>query len=534
MSEQHFDALVVGAGLGGIYQLYSFLKLGLNCKLIDRAGDVGGTWYYNRYPGAMSDTESHLYRYSWDLEDLKTYPWSNNYIKQEEILKYLNHVVDRHGLRQYMNFNTEMKSAQWSDESQRWKVICGNGEVFVAQYLVTALGILSRVNMPHVPGMETFQGKMMHSARWNPDVQLVGKRVGIIGSGSTGVQLTTALADQVKELHCFIRHPQYIVPSGLRAVTDHERAEINNNYENIWEKAFSSFVAFGYDESSRLTMSVTAEERKKIFEDLWRKGNGFRFMFNGFGDMIIDSEANEEACKFIRSKIAEVVRDPVKAKVLTPTDYYARRPVCASGYYEAFNQDNVFAVDIKQAPISSINEEGIITSDGKNHELDVIIFATGFDAVDGNYNCLDIRGRNNLALKDHWKSGPTSHLGMFVPGFPNMFLIYGPQGPFSNMPPALETFVEHATVTVKDLQKYQAEDKAQGTIETTPELEAEWVEMCEQLCNGNLFMKTSSWILGDNVKGQSASTRFYFGGLKSYRDILEEVRSSGYKGFKIR
>ncbi|KAF4540715.1 Cyclohexanone monooxygenase [Lasiodiplodia theobromae] len=528
MPEIHVDALIVGAGLGGIYQCYRLRQLGLVPKVIDMAGDVGGTWYWNRYPGAMSDTESYLYRFSWDAEDLQTYPWTHHYLQQSEILAYIHHVVDKHDLRKHIQFNTEMVSAEWIEARQHWRVECATGDVFIARYLVTALGLLSKRNFPDIPGIADFQGVLMHTASWNP-IDLSGKRVGVIGNGSTGTQLMTAIAPVVKQLVSFQRHPQYSVPNGNKPVSPEYRKWVNDHYDEIWKQAFESSTAFGVVESTRPTMSVSAEERQKIFQELWDQGNGFRFMFGGFGDITTSEEANEEACRFIRQKIAEIVKDPVKAKALQPTDYYAKRPLCNNGYYEIFNRDNVDLVDLKATPIAEITAGGIRTSETL-HELDVIVFATGFDAIDGNYTRICIRGLRET-IKEHWDSGATSYLGLSVAGFPNFFMISGPQGPFCNIPPAIESFVDFITAAIQLAEQNRLQGGRVLLLEPSLDAESEWGKLCDRLTEGSLFKKTSSWIFGTNVSGRQERTKFYFGGLKQYREVCRRVMEGGFQEF---
>jgi cyclohexanone monooxygenase len=500
MAQHRFDALIVGAGFGGIYQLHKLLSLGLTVKVIDFAEDVGGTWHWNRYPGAMSDTESFVYRYSWDTEDLQTYPWSHHYVKQPEVLQYLKHVVEKHGLRKHMQFNTEMVGADWDDEQGVWRVEVSSGEVFVVRYLVTALGLLSKANYPDIPGIESFQGELCHTAKWRTDINLVSKRVGVIGCGSTGVQVITDIASKVDSLTCFQRHPQYSVPSGDAPVSPEYREHVNQTYPEIMKHVRNSICGFGFEESQRAFHSVPSEEREEIFEQLWQKGNGFRFMFGGFSDISTNREANEAACAFIRKKIAQTVKDPAKAKKLMPNDYYARRPLCDGGYYEQFNRPNVGIVDLKDTPITRITPNGIETSDGLAHELDVIIFATGFDAIEGNYNRVRIRGRGGKTLKEHWEpNGPTSYLGVFLPGFPNLCMITGPQGPFSNIPPAIELHVELIAAMVDRAERSRRTNgsRGQGVIEALPAAEQDWLRECEAAAEGSLFKETASWIFGN-------------------------------------
>ncbi|KIW87281.1 uncharacterized protein Z519_12184 [Cladophialophora bantiana CBS 173.52] len=562
MNIHYLDALVVGAGFGGIYQLKKLLDQNLTVKVIDIADDVGGTWYWNRYPGAMSDTESFLYRYSWDLEDLRAYPWQRHYVQGLEVLMYLRHVVERHNLRQYFQFQTELTKAQWDESERRWVVEVSTGQVFKCKYLVTALGLLSRQNLPDIPGIKAFKGEIHHTARWPEGLDLTDKRVGVIGNGSTGVQVITAVAQVAKQLISFQRTPQYSVPSGDREVHPDYRKDVNDRYEQIWEKAKNSMFAFGFEESKRPMSSVTEKERERIFEQAWQMGGGFKFMFWTFCDISYDEAANHAAADFIRRKIHAIVKDPETARKLTPYDYYARRPLCDSGYYETFNRDNVELVSLKETPITGITQTGIKTSDGKIHELDVIIFATGFDAVDGNYTRIIIRGRDGTNLKDHWsEAGPTSYLGVSVPNFPNMFMILGPNGPFTNLPPTIETQVEFISDLIQTAEKMVARQPGGATsdrhvngnnhaaptqtngnnnssrlvpiaIEATTEAEDEWTDLCDKLSTSSLFRKTDSWIFGANVPGKKPAVMFYFGGLANYRQTLRDVMDHGLKGFK--
>jgi len=385
------------------------------------------------YPGAMSDTESYVYRFSWDREDLIDYPFKEHYVKQPEVLAYLEHVVEKHDLRRHMRFNTQLTSAHWSDPDRQWQVSVNGDETLNAKYLITGLGLLSKQNFPNIPGLDSFAGEIHHTAKWPKDLSLDGQRVGVIGCGSTGVQVITEIGRKVKQLTCFQRHPQYSVPSGDKKVTPEYRHWVNENWDTIFEQVRNSITSFGFRESETSYHDVSPEERERVFEENWQLGNGFRFMFGTFNDIASSAEANEGACDFIRRKIDQIVKDPEKARKLKPYDVYARRPLCDGNasngqkYFEQFNRGNVDIVDLKEAPITAIEPEGIRTGDGMLHELDVLIFATGFDAVEGNYTRVAIHGRNDLSLKDAWEeSGPTSYLGMCVPDFPNLFMITGP------------------------------------------------------------------------------------------------------------
>jgi cation diffusion facilitator CzcD-associated flavoprotein CzcO len=484
----------------------------------------------------MSDTESFVYRYSWDKEDLRTWPWTHHYVKQPDVLAYLEHVVERHDLRKDMQFNTELISARWDDAAKVWNIELSTGETCAVRYLVTALGLLSKANFPDIPGINTFKGQTCHTAAWPKDLDLTGKRVGVIGCGSTGVQVITDIAKRVKSLTCFQRHPQYSVPSGDRPVEPAYREWVNEHYDEIFDQVKKSDVGFGFVESTVPFHSVTSpEERDAIFEDLWNQGNGFRFMFGGFSDIATNKEANEAACSFIRKKISQIVHDPEKARKLSPHDYHARRPLCDGGYFEQFNRPNVDIVHLQETPIERITPEGVQTTDAL-YELDVLVFATGFDAIEGNYNRIRIRGRDGTTLKDYWDpKGPTSYLGVSVPHFPNLLMITGPQGPFTNLPPALEAHVELITGLIaraETARKQQDAPQTPPVIEALPEAEQEWCNECERVAEGSLFKETASWIFGTNVPGKRYALRFYFGGLKAFYESVQGVIDRGYAGFK--
>jgi cyclohexanone monooxygenase len=524
------DAVVVGLGFGGIYMLHKLHnELGLNVRAYDRAGGVGGTWYWNRYPGALSDTESFVYRYSFDDEMLNDGEWTNKYLTQPEILKYLESVVDRFDLRGHIQLSTGIISARYDESIERWVIGTDTGETVTAKYIVNGLGLLSATNVPDIAGIDSFGGEIFHSGAWPEGVELAGKRVAVVGTGSTGLQIITAIAPKVAHLTVFQRSPQYSVPVGNFPVTPESVAAVKKDYAQIWEQVRGSGVAFGFVESTVPAMSVSEAERKTVFQQAWETGGGFRFMFNTFGDIATDPEANEAAASFIRGKIAEIVTDPELVRKLTPTDLYAKRPLCDSGYYAMYNRDNVDLVSLKETPIIEITPSGIKTSDGVEHEIDVLIFATGFDAVDGNYTRMEICGRGGETIQEHWKDGPTSYLGVTTSGFPNMFMILGPNGPFTNLPPSIEAQVEWISQLIKD-----AEIAHVTSVEPTAEAEEAWTRTCSEIAEMTLFPKADSWIFGANIPGKKKTVMFYLAGLGNYRNKLSEVRDAGYEGFEMK
>ena len=521
------DALVVGAGFGGIYMLHKLRnELGLDAVAIDKAGGVGGTWYWNKYPGALSDSESFVYQYSFDRDLYAETPWKTKFVRQPEILEYLNGVVDRYSLRERIELETGMTDAEFDELSGTWTVRTDRGVTYRCRFLVTGLGLLSATNMPSFPGIETFEGRLVHTGAWPEDLDLTGKRVGVIGNGSTGNQVITASAPIAAHLTSFQRTPQYSVPAGNRELTPEQIQHHRDNFDAIWDQVHNSSTAMGFVESTVETFSLDEAEREAVYEKAWNEGGGFRFMFETFGDIATDEDANEEAAKFIRRKIAEIVKDPETARKLTPTDLYARRPLCDSGYYETFNRPNVTLVNVKENPIAKVTEKGIVTEDGTLHELDVLVCATGFDAVDGNYVRVDIRGRGGETLKEHWSDGPTSYLGMTTAGFPNMFMILGPNGPFTNLPPSIETQVEWIGDAVRHVSATDA-----GWIDVKPDTEAEWTQTCTDIANQTLFSKAAGWIFGANIPGKKRTVLFYLGGLKEYRSTLASESSAGYPSY---
>ena len=524
-----YDAIVVGSGFGGIYALHKLRnEQGLTVRAFEKGGGIGGTWYFNRYPGAKSDTEGFVYRYSFDRDLLQDYDWSTRYLEQADILQYLNHVVDRFDLRRHIQLDTEVVGARFDDARNVWVVRTAAGDEHSARYLVNALGLLAKTNMPDIPGRDSFAGTLVHTNAWPEDLDITGKRVGVIGTGSTGTQFIVAAPKKAAHLTVFQRSPQYCVPSGNGPVDPAEVERTKQNFDAIWDQVRNSVVAFGFQESAIEAMSVSEEERNRIFQDNWDKGNGFRFMFGTFADIATNPEANEAAAAFIRSKIAEIVEDPETARRLTPTDLYAKRPLCNEGYYETFNRDNVSLVSLRETPIEEITPGGVRTADGVEHQLDVLVFATGFDAVDGNYRSMDLRGRGGRHIGEHWDGAPTSYLGVTTAGFPNMFMILGPNGPFTNLPPSIEVQVEFITALIED-----AERRGAAVVEAAAEAEDGWTATCNEIAHMTLFPKAESWIFGANIPGKKNAVMFFMGGLANYRAALADVQSNSFKGFRF-
>jgi cyclohexanone monooxygenase len=523
------DAVVIGAGFGGIYMLHTLRDtLGLTVKAFEKGGGIGGTWYFNTYPGAKSDTEGFVYRYSFDKDLLQEWDWNTRYLDQPDVLAYLQHVVERHDLARDIQLDTEVTGAVFDEGTDLWTVTTADGTSLTCRYLVNALGLLAKSNIPDIPGRDTFAGRSVHTNAWPADLEITGKRVGVIGTGSTGTQFITAAGKIAGRLTVFQRSPQYCVPSGNGPVDPAEVERTKENFDAIWDQVRGSVVAFGFEESGVEAMSVSEEERQRVFQENWDKGNGFRFMFGTFCDIATNPESNAAAAAFIRAKIAEVVDDPETARKLTPHDLYAKRPLCNEGYYETYNRDNVELVSLTDTPIAEITPAGVRTADGVEHELDVLVFATGFDAVDGNSRAMDLRGRGGRHIDEHWTDGPTSYLGLSKSGFPNMFMILGPNGPFTNLPPSIETQVEWIGGLVGE-----AERRGARTVEPTPEAEAGWTATCQEIADMTLFPQADSWIFGANIPGKKNAVMFYMAGIGAYRQQLADVVDKDYEGFRV-
>ena len=531
--ERHLDALVAGTGFAGLYGLYLVKNLGLDVHAVEPGADVGGTWYWNRYPGARSDVESYTYRYSWDKELLESSPWPNNYLTQPELQAYFQEVARKHDLYRHIQFNTSLTEATWDEKRNLWIAKVSTGETFAVRYLVTGIGLLYKQNLPDLPGLDTFRGRTVHSSRWTPDIEYKDKHIAVIGSGASGVQLVGSLGGHAKTLTQYIRHAQYVLPAQIRPVDALERKSINARYDKVWQDVFTSTAGFGFTEPNRPVFSVSASDREAIFQNLWNEGSGFRFLFGGFSDLLVDEAANKEAINFIHKKIKEIVKDPQKAEVLLSSDWFARRPLTDDYYYERFNQGNVSAVHVGKNPITAVTSDSIVTADGRSHRADLIVFATGFDAIDGSYSQINIKGRGNQSLADHWAEKPKTQVGVTTSNFPNLLFINGPGVPFANSPPAAEESARFAADLIAHAEATRKNGIGPGVLENTPESEDEWQKLLEAVANATLFAKTPSWFFGENVPGKKVAPRMFFGGLSRYRSALADIRSNDFYGYNF-
>ena len=526
-----YDAVVIGAGFAGLGMLRRLREEhGMSVQVYEAGAGVGGTWYWNRYPGARCDSESYMYCFSFSEELLQDWNWSGKYPEQPEILSYLNHVADRFDLRRNIQFNTRVKSARFQDDTGHWEVETDQGDLVTSQFLITGIGCISSGNVPSIKGLDSFQGEWYHTGSWpHEKVEFAGKRVAVIGTGSSGVQSIPVIAGQAEHLTVFQRTPQYTIPA-RHGTIDRKYLEevVKPNYEEILEQARWSTGGFPINRDERSALQVTAEERLEAYEAGWAEG-GIRFLSTSFKDISTDRRANDTMAEFIRKKIREMVRDPETAEKLMPTDhpFGSKRPLIDTDYFETYNHDNVELVDIRHSPIKEITPNGIRTED-QDFEFDMIVFATGFDAMTGSYFKMDIRGKNDLSLKDKWSEGPKTYLGLQVAGFPNLFMITGPGSPsvLSNMPMSIEQHIDWIANLLQYIRKHHIK-----SVEAGVDAETAWVAHVNEVAEPTMYMLANSWYLGANIPGKPRVFMPYVGGLGNYRKKCNEVADTGYKGF---
>ncbi|BCS30503.1 flavin-containing monooxygenase [Aspergillus puulaauensis] len=520
------DAVVVGGGFAGVRLAHLFKnRLNLpNVVGIDRGSDIGGTWFWNQYPGAQSDSESWVYTFSDNGEP----KWTNRYLNSKQVQAQIKDTAQRTGIYDSFIFENDVVSAHYDAERNRWEIATDKGLRFSATYFVGALGILSRPNLPKyaIADADVFQGLAFHSSRWPRDLDVTGKRVAVIGTGPSGSQIAATVHPKAKQLTVFQQRAQYITPVNDRPIPDDEKAKIQENHKSLWETVFGSLYAMGYNESQKSALEATPEQRKEVYETLWNKGGGFSFFFESFADLGTNFEANETAAAFIRGKIAEIVKDPKTAKLLQPEGAYGGRPLCAHAYYEAFNEPNVALVDIASNPVAKLTKTGLQLQDGQELEFDVIVYATGYDAVDGAYGTIDITGREGRKLTDAWKDGPNALYGLSVADFPNLFTVSGPGGPFSNIPPAIEVQGDFVAELVEESVK-----RGGTIVEAQPKPQEQWDETVQAVSKQTVFDSVKSWIQSNNVAGKKKYSAFFLGGLSNYKAKLVEEADAKYPSF---
>jgi cyclohexanone monooxygenase len=529
-SKSPVDVVVVGAGFAGLYALHKFRSQGLSVRVFEAAPDVGGTWYYNRYPGARCDVESVDYCYSFSEELQQDWTWTEKYATQNEILAYLNWVADKLDLRGDITFGTRVNSAELDEQTLRWTVTTDAGDSVQTRFVVMATGPLSASITPAFAGLDTFGGEIYHTAHWpHEGVDFTGKRVAVIGTGSSGVQSIPIIAEQAQHLYVFQRTPNYSVPAGNRPLSAEEVADIKANYAERRRVSWRSGGGSPHVAHPKLTMEVTAEERREAFEKRWQLG-GVLFS-KTFTDQMISPEANDEARKFYEEKIRSVIDNPDLAELLIPDDHpIGTKRICTdSNYFQTFNRADVELVSVRRTPIESIDKTGINTSEA-HFDIDALVLATGFDAMTGTLAKIDIVGRGGHTLVDDWAEGPRTYLGLGTDGFPNLFLVSGP-----GAPAVLANMVLHAEAHVNwiaDAIGY-LDNRGCAGIEPAPDAVNHWIAECAQRAEGTLFTKANSWYMGANVPGKPRQFMLFIGGFAAYLDICDEVAAAGYKGFDL-
>ena len=529
-SPRSVDAVVVGAGFAGLYMLYRLRELGLSTRVFEAGDGVGGTWYWNRYPGARCDVESMQYSYSFSPELQQEWEWTERYPRQDEILRYINHVADRFGLRRDIQLETRVTAASYDEAQRRWTVTTDRGDVLVARYLISAAGCLSAGRVPDIPGLASFKGKWYHTGNWpHAPVDFSGQRVGVIGTGSSGIQAIPAIAKQAGQVTVFQRTPNFSIPAWNRPLAPEEQREWKAKYPEYRKQARTTRSGILYEYSQRSTFEVGEEERQQEYERRWKRG-GANFT-HAFNDIFVNREANDKAAEFVRNKVRSIVKDPKVATTLAPTDHaIGTKRICVdTDYYATFNLPHVSLVDLKTNPIEEIVATGIRTRDA-TYELDSIVFATGYDAITGSLDRIAIRGRNGLALKQKWTDGPRTYLGIMTAGFPNLFFITGPGSPsvLTNVVMAIEQHVDWIARFLQSMQQQRVEvAEARGDAET------EWVAHVNEVADKTLFPTTASWYTGANVPGKPRVFLPYVGGLGNYTVICDQVAADGYRGIQL-
>lgn len=533
MSEQNqptrFDVVVIGAGFSGLYLIHKLRGLGLTVRCLEAGDDVGGTWYWNRYPGARCDVESVQYSFSFSEELEQEWTWSERYSPQSEILDYLRFVADRLDLRRDVALSTRVTAAHYDAARQRWDVKTDTGEMLDARFVIAATGCLSASRVPDFPGLSEFKGEHYHTGTWpHHAVDFTGKRVAVIGTGSSGIQVIPAIAEKAAHLSVFQRTPNFTIPAWNHKLQPERSDEWKREHKALRAKAKNTRSGILYDYSTRSAFDVDEAERQREFEARWAAG-GANFT-HAFNDIFTNEEANRFAADFVRGKIKSIVKDAKTAALLTPTDHaIGTKRICVdTNYYATFNRENVELVDVRKAPIEGMTATGIRTADGMERPFDIIVFATGYDAVTGALSRIDIQGIGGEKLTDHWVAGPRSYLGLMVAGFPNFFTITGPGSPsiLTNVVMSIEQHVEWIARCLDNM-------KARGAtrIETTEEAEDGWVTLVADLARPTLFVKAASWYMGANISGKPRVFLPYIGGLGTYTQLCDDIAAKGYEGF---
>ena len=525
------DAVVVGAGFGGLYMLHRLRQLGLSTRGFEKGTDVGGTWYWNRYPGARCDVESMQYSFSFSEDLQQEWRWGERFASQPEILAYAKHVAERFELRRDIQFGCSVSAARYDEATALWEIATDKGERLRARFCIMATGCLSAARVPDIPGLESFSGTTYHTGLWpHEGVDFTGKRVGVIGTGSSGIQCIPMIAQQANHLNVFQRTPNFSIPAGNAPMDEDYERSWKDNYPALRRKARED-TASGtiYEKSTRKGHETSPEERLQEYERRWQRGGG-NFM-HAFNDLLLDKRSNDTAADFVRARIRSIVRDPAVADLLSPTDHPigAKRICIDTDYYETYNRDNVTLVDVRKAPIERITATGLQTRDA-HYELDSIVFATGYDAMTGALLGIDITGRGGETLAHAWQAGPRTYLGLMTAGFPNLFTVTGPGSP-SVLSSVIFSIEQHVEWIVDCLQSMRS--RGFNTIEPEAAAQDRWVAHVNEVADQTLFPLANSWYMGANIPGKPRVFMPYVGGVVPYRQKCNEVAANGYEGFRL-
>jgi cation diffusion facilitator CzcD-associated flavoprotein CzcO len=523
----HFDAIIIGAGMSGMYQLIRLRELGMSVRVLEAGSDVGGTWYWNRYPGARFDSESYSYQFSFSKDLLAEWDWKEHFAPQPETLSYLQHVADRYDLRRDIRFHSRVKAAAWNEAARTWTVTLETGERFGSRFLITAVGPLSAPTMPNIPGVESFRGQACHTANWPKEpISFEGKRVAVIGTGATGVQTIQEVAKTCGHLTVFQRTPNWCTPLHNKKISPEEMTELRADYPNMFQRCQETFSCFLHTVDNRNTFDVSEQERQAFWEKLYATP-GFAIWVGNFKDILTNREANAAISDFVANKIRSRVKNQATAEKLIPKNhgFGTRRVPQETFYYEVFNQPNVELVDIKETPIQAITPNGIRTSE-KEYPFDIIIYATGFDAITGSFDRIDIRGVDGRKLKDRWKAGPETFLGVTVDGFPNMMMLIGPHMALGNIPRSIEYNVDWVTGLLRHARAHNV-----TRIEPKSTEVQAWTDHVKALAEGLLTFEVDSWMTGVNSNVDGKQVRMiarYAGSAPDYRAHCDAVAENGY------
>ncbi len=524
-----FDAIVIGAGFAGLASIHYLREAGLSVRVFDRASDIGGTWTWNRYPGAMTDSESYYYCLTFSKELLQKWSWTRRYPDWKETLAYFHFVADECDMWRDIQLNTEIVSADYQNDSGLWLLRTADGDEYTCKYFISGMGMISEPVIPKIDGMDKFKGPLFHSSRWPEDLEWQGKRIGIIGAGATTVQMVPVMAAEAESVTVFQRTPNFILPAMQRPMTPEWEQEIKSHYDEIVAKCRNHLFGMAFDSPvGRNAADTPPEEVTKVFEEHWN--GSFRWVFETFDDLLANQKANDLASEFIINKMKERVNDPELADLLTPNlgDYplFAKRPPLDHGYLEAFNRDNVHLVDIKdREPIVEITETGVRTTEN-HYEFDIIVLATGFRAYTGALEAFPIRGKSGQSLREKWETTSDSIMGVFVADFPNLFTITGPQAPFANLPTSIEQNVIYITDCIKKM-----ENEDYDVCSPKREAEEEWSAHVADIHAQTLMAhgdEVHSWMMGANIENHRPRVLIYFGGANVYYDRMRESANSGF------